>query len=153
MTPTKITPSRIAIASIVFAALRASGGLNAGTPLAMASTPVSATEPLANARSTRKMPMASVPNSIASAWRGSAPRSRSGMLPTIPDAMIMRAMVTNRYVGTAKMLPDSRRPRRFAMVISAMTPTATSIRSTSSAGTIEINWSIADDVETATVMT
>ena len=30
---------------IVFAAFLASGGLNAGTPLAIASTPVSATEP------------------------------------------------------------------------------------------------------------
>ena len=34
----------------VVAALRDSGGLKAGTPLATASTPVSATEPLAKAR-------------------------------------------------------------------------------------------------------
>ena len=33
----------------VLAAFFASGGLNAGTPLAIASVPVSATEPLANA--------------------------------------------------------------------------------------------------------
>ena len=35
---------------IVFAAFFASGGLKAGTPLAIASTPVRATEPAANAR-------------------------------------------------------------------------------------------------------
>ena len=37
------------MAVIVSAAFLASGGLNAGTPLAIASTPVSATEPPANA--------------------------------------------------------------------------------------------------------
>ena len=57
----KITPSRTAIATSVLAALRASGGLNAGTPLAIASTPVSATEPLANARRTSTRVSVSVP--------------------------------------------------------------------------------------------
>ena len=41
---------------IVFAAFFASGGLNAGTPLAMASTPVKATEPPANALSRSRTP-------------------------------------------------------------------------------------------------
>ena len=44
-------PSRTAIAVIVLAAFFDSGGLNAGTPLAIASTPVSATEPPAKALS------------------------------------------------------------------------------------------------------
>ena len=44
----------------VFAALRASGGLNAGTPLAIASTPVRATEPPANALSRTNRPRVSV---------------------------------------------------------------------------------------------
>ena len=43
--PTNRTPSRMAIAVSVAAALRGSGGLNAGTPLAIASVPVRATEP------------------------------------------------------------------------------------------------------------
>ena len=38
----------------VVAAFFASGGLNAGTPVAMASVPVSATAPAANARSSRR---------------------------------------------------------------------------------------------------
>ena len=41
---------------IVLAAFFASGGLNAGTPLAIASTPVSATEPPANALSSKRTP-------------------------------------------------------------------------------------------------
>ena len=43
----------MAIIVIVLAAFFDSGGLNAGTPLAMASTPVRATEPPANALSRR----------------------------------------------------------------------------------------------------
>ena len=46
---------------IVLAAFFASGGLNAGTPLAMASTPVRATEPPAKALSSSRMPTASGP--------------------------------------------------------------------------------------------
>ena len=44
-----MTPS----SSSVVAALRLFGGLNAGTPLEMASTPVSAAQPEENARSSR----------------------------------------------------------------------------------------------------
>ena len=51
------------------------------------------------------------------------------------------------------MFPDSRRPRRLAIVIRAITATATSIRTRSRPGRIEISWSIADDVDTATVIT
>ena len=54
--PMNRTPSSTAIAIIVLAAFFASGGLNAGTPLAIASTPVSATEPLANARRSSRIP-------------------------------------------------------------------------------------------------
>ena len=50
---------------IVFAAFFASGGLNAGTPLAIASTPVNATEPPANALSSSRMPTTSVPSGTA----------------------------------------------------------------------------------------
>ncbi len=51
--PMKRTPRRIAIVVIVFAAFFASGGLNAGTPFAIASTPVRATEPPAKDRRNR----------------------------------------------------------------------------------------------------
>ncbi len=60
--PMKRTPSRIAIVSIVLAAFFASGGLKAGTPLAIASTPVRATEPAAKARRRRMIPSAWVPS-------------------------------------------------------------------------------------------
>ena len=46
---------------MVSAAFFDSGRLNAGTPLAIASTPVRATEPPANARSRSRIPTTSVP--------------------------------------------------------------------------------------------
>ena len=57
----------------VSAAFFDSGGLNAGTPFATASIPVSATEPEANALSSSRMPSASVPSGIASSWGGTGP--------------------------------------------------------------------------------
>ncbi len=60
MIPTNRMPSRIAITVSVFAAFLDSGGLNAGTPLAIASTPVRATDPPANALSRRKSVSVSV---------------------------------------------------------------------------------------------
>jgi hypothetical protein len=48
--PRKIVANRAPITTSVIWALRASGGLNAGTPLETASVPVRATEPDAKAR-------------------------------------------------------------------------------------------------------
>ena len=50
------TPRITAIDISVRAALLDSGGLNAGTPVAIASTPVSATAPDAKARSRMRIP-------------------------------------------------------------------------------------------------
>ena len=59
VSPMNRMPSRTAIAVIVLAAFFDSGGLNAGTPLAIASTPVSATEPPAKALSRSRIVSAS----------------------------------------------------------------------------------------------
>ena len=68
-----------------------------------------------------------------------------------PIAIIRNALPRNRYVGTAKMLPASRRPRRLAIVISAIAPTPMPTAKGASAGTAEVICSTADEVETATV--
>jgi hypothetical protein len=60
-TPTNIVIATIASAPSVRAAFFACGCLKALTPFAIASTPVSALAPEANALSTRKMPSAPVP--------------------------------------------------------------------------------------------
>ena len=51
------------------------------------------------------------------------------------------------------MLPASRRPRRLPIVISAIATTPRMTRSSYRAGTAEVTCSIADAVDTATVMT
>ena len=93
--PTNRIPSRIAITVRVLAAFLASGGLNAGTPLAMASTPVSATEPPANARSRR--------NTLRVSMAGGLNTSVCSIGTTVPVTIwkaptptISRARNTNR---------------------------------------------------------
>ena len=54
VTPANMVAARPPISASVVAALRLLGGLKAGTPLAIASTPVSAVHPDANARSAKK---------------------------------------------------------------------------------------------------
>ena len=93
--PMKITPSRIAIVIIVFAAFLASGFLNAGTPLAIASTPVRATDPPAKALSSRKMLSCSVPSGTASGWGGKA-WAEPVTIRMKPPITINRARPTNR---------------------------------------------------------
>ncbi len=53
--PANIVTAIAPIATSVIWAFVAFGGLNAGTPLAIASTPVSAVQPDENARSTKKI--------------------------------------------------------------------------------------------------
>jgi hypothetical protein len=126
---TKVMPMnrmarRAAIATSVWAAFRGSGGLNAGTPLAIASVPVNATEPPANARSSSRMVTASSGSGAPGRGEGGGAPSPMTTIRNVPIAIMIRAEKTNRYVGTAKMLPDSRSPRRLPTVISKMATTA-----------------------------
>src|SRR3954469_4783984 len=125
--PTNRIANRMAIAVIVSAAFFDSGGLKAGTPLAIASTPVNATDPPAKALSSRRTPSVWVPNGTASGSGGTGVTVPVTMWKA-PTATMVRASPTNRYVGTVKMLPDSRRPRRLATVIRAIETKAISIR-------------------------
>ena len=59
-----------AMTSRVAAAFLASGGLNAGTPVAMASVPVRATAPEANARRSRKIDTAPAVLAVAATTSG-----------------------------------------------------------------------------------
>ena len=51
----------------------------------------------------------------------------------------------------AKMLPDSRMPRRLPSVISRMQATPMGTVSGSKVGSAEVIWATADEVDTATV--
>jgi len=92
--PMKRTASRSAIASIVSPAFFDSGGWNAGTPLAIASVPVRATEPLAKALRRRKTPIPSLPVLTASACRISTAWPVTTLTTPIP--IIVRARPRKR---------------------------------------------------------
>ncbi|CAB4911926.1 unannotated protein [freshwater metagenome] len=72
---------------------------------------------------------------------------------TNPVTTMTRMPATNRYVGTAKLLPDSRSPRRFAAARNATRPTASSTRCSASAGNAEMMLSVPEATDTATVIT
>ena len=96
----------------VIRAFRHSGGLKAGTPFETASTPVIALQPSANARISR-----SSAERLDRHDAAARPRSRCGASPSRVRAspMPMRARVIARktYVGSAKIVPLSRIPRRL----------------------------------------
>ena len=102
-----------------------------GSRVAIASTPVRATEPPANDRSRRKTSRIPVTGAvpIATASEGGG---TSGAVPVMirakPRPIMRRASPTNMYVGLANTSPASRSPRRFPIVMSAIEAIAISIR-------------------------
>ncbi len=139
-----------AIISIVDAAFFDSGGRNAGTPFETASTPVIAVQPLANAVSSRNS---------ESGWNvdGAAP-SATGSACTVPPMTChaprptsVSVVTMKKYVGTAKMLPDSRMPRRFPIISSATNPSVSSTRLTCQSGNAEVIAATPAAMLTATV--
>ena len=106
----------------VMPALRLRGSLKAVMPLEMASTPVSALVPLAKAcRSRNSVTPRIVPTTSTGGGETTRPRVptkyRASAVPTVTNIMAMK-----KYVGTAKIFPDSFTPRRFTIMI---TPTST----------------------------
>jgi hypothetical protein len=118
---------------IAFIALSASGGRKACTPFEMASMPVTATQPPANARRIWNTPtlLTRVPRSPfqpkpASGCVGGCQSPCSTRSRPTPITRYMAPM--KPYVGAEKMAPDSRTPRRFTR---AITQTAIRARRTS----------------------
>ena len=95
--PMNRTPSRMAITPRVVAAFFASGGLNAGTPVAIASVPVRATAPAANARRSNRMVIGWTVSWTwlcrVSAYVAPSPRTT---IRKVPTAIMIRADPTNR---------------------------------------------------------
>ena len=121
----KMKPRMKAIIVRVVRAFWLSGGLNAGTPLEIASVPVSAEHPDENARkmSHRLRPCVATTCSCG----GASCRSEPGVSPSITFARPVRinAPIINRkkYVGAANIVPDSRTPLRLPSVMRATTAT------------------------------
>ena len=133
VSPTNIVTAIVPIATSVTWALRALGGLNAGTPLAMASTPVSAVQPEENARSVKNVSASTLSEPYpccVSMWYFAD--SATGASPTIvrnsPVPLMTNTPAAHRYVGAAKAAPASRSPRRFTAASTTTKLTAMSTR-------------------------
>lgn len=141
----RIAPS----SSSVCFALTARGGRNSGTPLAMASTPVSDVSPAANALSTRTIPTASIACDGTSECPGCGCPRPSGWIS--PVAMTARSPTMNTSVGSRKARADSARPRRFSAVITARMPRQRGTVAPPAAGKAEVNAPTPAAIDRATV--
>ena len=149
--PRNITPSSTPSQASTRRAFFHSTGLNAGTPLEIASTPVIAVEPPANACSSRKMPSEPPAPAATSAWwtwMGSRPPMTALATPTITRAMMA---MTKPYVGTAKTRPDSFTPRRFIQAMIQISTTAMATRYGYAPGNAEYIAATPAETLTATV--
>ncbi len=152
--PRNIVIDSVPISSNVVAAFLLLGRRNAGTPLLIASTPVNAVQPDANARSARNTsarPATSVCSGITSYPALSATGADPASVRARPTTIIVRMPARNRYVGTANARPDSLTPRRFAAVSSATNPTAIGTRLSFRSGNAEMTASVPAETDTATV--
>ncbi len=99
----------------VFWARRTRGRRNAGTALAIASTPVRAEQPEANARSSSSTPTASAVCGKCEAG------ATTGWERIRPATMIAAIAAMKASVGTMNKRADSPTPQRFTAVMSTST--------------------------------
>src|SRR3989442_15016866 len=88
------------------------GGRKAGTPFEIASMPVKAVQPEENARRSRNRVSPSTAGTDGNGCGSVAPKSARPKPTTITNPR----RPTNREVGRAKILPDSRTPGRLPKV-------------------------------------
>lgn len=153
--PTSIVTASTPISSSVVAAFFDFGLRNAGTPLLIASTPVSAAAPDENdrrIRNTNAMP-AQLPSSCSVKPALSARISVPVTAWNSPQTTMIRMPAMKPYVGMANALPDSRTPRRFSAVSTATITTEASTLWLATHGIAEPMFATPDEVDTATVST
>src|SRR4029079_4240088 len=131
-----------------------------GTPLEIASTPVSAAHPEENARASRKIrarPGSGPPSYPAAGMIVSWALSTFGRLPPnprrTPYSAIPSTPIMKPYVGIAKKAPDSRTPRRFIAASTTTSVTATTTSWPATHGIADPAFWTPDETDTATVST
>jgi hypothetical protein len=146
---TTAIPPRIAS---VAAAFRAWGRWKALVPFAIASTPVSALQPDANARSATAVDAVVAVPTAAGSGTVAFGQSPSPHFPR-PRAIIAPIATTNPYVGRANSRPASRTPRALATARTTRNARESSTRAPLSAGAAEVMARTPAAIETATVST
>ncbi len=147
--PAKSVTSMATIQPSVVRALRHSVGRNAGTALETASMPVIDTAPEENARSTSSRPR---PSAAGTEGGGSGAKPREAAF-AYPTASTASSTTTNAYVGSTKMFPAVRTPRRFPASSTAITSTPSGTVHRSSPGSAEVTACTPAAIDTDTVST
>ena len=135
----------------VIRALRHSGGLKAGTPSEIASTPVSAAAPELKARRMRKIVSASPPPSPKATPPVARTPQRASRPASHADPDHRQDGHDVQDVGAMKIVPDSRTPRRLPSMSRVTIPMARSTRSGNSSGMTDVIAATAAETDTATV--
>ena len=147
----------IPIISSVVAALRDFGFWKAGTPLLIASTPVSAAAPCEKARITRNTKASPATCEWSGAICTEALSARISCPSTSarnsPTAIMPSTPMRNAYTGTASTPPDSRSPRRLIAVSTAIAATANHTLCVATNGISAPMFAAAEEIDTATVST
>ncbi|CAM5408241.1 hypothetical protein STANM309S_06377 [Streptomyces tanashiensis] len=126
--PISMTPSSAPSATSARIARRAAGARNDGTALAIASTPVNAEQPEANAFSRSKAPTVVALSARTEACPSEA-AVETGASRNSPTAIMTRIAPTKTAVGTMNARAESTIPRRFTAVMSTRTPRQITSRS------------------------
>ncbi len=121
---TPIAPRRVNVVAAFFPL----GGRNAGTPLLIASIPVSAAQPEVNARKSKKAKTRPVnsPSGTICQLELSARTCSPLEIRKNPQTNIEKIPSKNAYVGNARTVPDSLTPRKLIIVKKIIRPTANS---------------------------
>src|SRR5262249_47262660 len=132
------------------------GGRNAGTPLEIASTPVSAAQPDENDRIIRNAN--ANPVIECAAVTGTVDVAASRLLPRMkmrkkPQPTIASTEIMNAYVGIGKAVPASRIPRRFNAARTATSVSATPTGWSRANGQAAPMFATPEETDTATVST
>src|SRR3954451_21066348 len=139
----------------VVAAFLLLGFWKAGTPLLIASTPVSAVQPDANARSNKNASASPTKCSV-----GFTPQCALSARSCCPDASFITPTTISAptpnmkaYVGIANAVPDSRKPRRLSSMMTSTMATASSTSCPANEPTAEVMLATPELTDTATVST
>src|SRR4029079_6473284 len=126
---------------------------NARTPFESAPTPVIAVLPDASAWSATKTGTSANADSSPPVVTGGGTTIDPVAARVTPTTISDRMHTMNTYVGAAKILPDSRTPRRFPYAIRTIESTAISTRNGADAGTSAMIAATPAETDTATVST
>src|SRR6266508_5904729 len=128
------------------------GSLNAVIPFEMASTPVNAVVPLANACRIKKgVIRATVSNASISGGLGTVPSVWLINNLKKPYPTVKYIITTKKYVGMAKAVPDSFTPRKLISMMNMMKATEITTRKLYRSGKADVICATPEAIDTDTV--